>query len=358
MPICRQDSHSQLSERPIEDTPVQSRTIRPPSAPFRLRPADFPVLPLLPQSQSSTIITEQPLPTIPSTWSGRSYTEAAPQLSHYHKPSQPANTSRPSQASAPPSSPVVHTQPTPSLTVPNAITSLKISASAATAPVTAPSTQPPLNNTSITNTAAMSSTATSFRGMPGAGSKEAPSFSGCARDLLKFFTQFEDLANSCGLTSREQCCAVLRYIDSAMKQLWISLPEYDTADYKAFKARVIDKYPGMEKGMQYTYSDLECIVLTHTDLDISTETELMEFSRQFHPVATWLVKNNKISERERDKLFWQGLPRHIRHTILLQLQLKDLKKFDHTEHPILKRLSELDMSFSLTISLMLTRMIR
>jgi len=55
----------------------------------------------------------------------------------------------------------------------------------------------------------MSNTATGFRGMPGAGSKEAPSFSGRAGDLLDFFTQFEDLANSCGLTSKEQCHAVL-----------------------------------------------------------------------------------------------------------------------------------------------------
>jgi len=134
--------------------------------------------------------------------------------------------------------------------------------------------------------------------MPGAGSKEAPSFSGCAGDLLNLFTQFEDLANLCGLTSREQCHVVLRYVDSATKQLWISLPEYNTVDYKAFKDRVIHKYPGMEKGMQYTYCDLEHIDLTHADLDISTETELMEFSCQFRPVATWLVKNNKISKRE------------------------------------------------------------
>jgi len=178
-----------------------------------------------------------------------------------------------------------------------------------------------------------SSAAAGFRGMPGAGSKEAPSFSGHAGDLLDFFAQFEDLANSCGLTDREQCRAVLQYIDSTTKRLWVSLPEYDAADYDAFKVRVIDEYPGAEKGMQYTYHDLERIVLPHADLDISTKTELMEFSRQFRPVATWLVKNNKISERERDKLFWQGLPRRIRHDISLQLQLEDPKKFDHTEHP-------------------------
>ena len=132
--------------------------------------------------------------------------------------------------------------------------------------------------------------------MPGAGSKEAPSFSGRAGDLLNFFTQFEDLAHSCGLTSSQQCCTVLWYINSATKWLWISLPEYNNADYDTFKARVLDEYPGAEKGMQFTYRDLERIVLAHAESDISTETELMEFSRQFCPVATWLVKNNKLSE--------------------------------------------------------------
>ncbi|KIM56232.1 hypothetical protein SCLCIDRAFT_29772 [Scleroderma citrinum Foug A] len=124
----------------------------------------------------------------------------------------------------------------------------------------------------------MSNTATGFRGMPGTGAKEALSFSGCAGDLLDFFTQFEDLAHSCGLTSSQQCHA------------------YDDADYDTFKARVIDEYPGAEKGMQFTYRDLECIILTYGESDISTKTELMEFSQQFRPVVTWLVKNNKLSE--------------------------------------------------------------
>ena len=183
----------------------------------------------------------------------------------------------------------------------------------------------------------MLNTTTGFQGMPGVGSKEALSFSGCTGDLLDFFTQFEDLAHSCGLTSSQQCCTVLQYINSATKQLWISLPEYEDADYDAFKARVLNEYPGAEKGVQFTYCDLERIVLAHTESDISTKTEFMEFSCQFRPVATWLMRNNKLSKQEQDKLFWQGLLRHICHSISLQLQLKDPKKFDHMEHPNFKK---------------------
>jgi len=165
--------------------------------------------------------------------------------------------------------------------------------------------------------------ATGVVGMPGAGSKKAPSFSGCASELLDFFTQFEDLANSCRLTSAEQCRIVLRYIDSDTKQLWKSFPECDAADYKAFKARVIDQYPGAEKGMQYTSRDLDRIVLAYAESCISTETELMAFSRQFRPVATWLVKNKVLSEHQRNTLFWKGLPKPLRRAILHRLQSED-----------------------------------
>ena len=167
-PIHRQENRPQLSKRPLGGTPVQSRTVRPPLVLFCLRPANFPdslLSPLTPsrQSQSSTITAEQPSPTIPSTRSGRSYTETAPQPSRYHKPPQPANTSCPSRTSVPPSSSVVHTQPTTSLTAPNAIILPPPTlASTATPPVTAPSTQPLPNTTSVTNTATMSSTATGF----------------------------------------------------------------------------------------------------------------------------------------------------------------------------------------------------
>ena len=135
-----------------------------------------------------------------------------------------------------------------------------------------------------------------FRGMPGRTSKDAPSFSGHAKDLCDFFTQFEDLTDSCGLTTTEKCRAVLCYVDSDTRELWASFPEFETADYDDFKTRIIDEYPGADRGAQYTYHGLENIVLRHVDHDISTETEFVEYSHNFRPVATWLVKNRKISE--------------------------------------------------------------
>ena len=173
--------------------------------------------------------------------------------------------------------------------------------------------------------------------MPGCTSKDAPSFSGCTKDLHDFFTQFEDLTDSCGLTTVEKCCAVLHYVDSDTGELWASFPEFEMADYDDFKTRIIDEYPGADQGAQYTYHDLENIILCHVDHDISTETEFVEYSQKFHPVATWLIKNRKISKQECDKLFWQGLLQLVQWEITMQLHLDDPKGFDLTAHPDFKK---------------------
>ena len=111
-----------------------------------------------------------------------------------------------------------------------------------------------------------------------------------------------------------------------------SFPEFETSDYNILKTRIIDEYPGADRGAQYTHHDLENVVLHYVDQDISTETEFVEYSHKFRPVAAWLVKN-KISERECDKLFWQGIPRLVQWEITMQLQISDPKGFNCTAYP-------------------------
>ena len=141
----------------------------------------------------------------------------------------------------------------------------------------------------------MSTTTIGFQAMPGCISKDAPSISGHVKNLQDFFMQFEDLADSCGLTSAEKCHAVLQYINSNTKELWASFPGFEKSDFDILKTRIIDEYPGADLSAQYTHHNLENIVICYVDQDISMETEFVEYSHRFCPVAAWLVKN-KISE--------------------------------------------------------------
>jgi hypothetical protein len=70
--------------------------------------------------------------------------------------------------------------------------------------------------------------------------------------------------------------------------------------------------------------------VTNVENDISTETELLQYDRQFRPVAHWLVANNKILTREWDRYFWQGLPTSARRAIDRQLELTD-SNYSRTE---------------------------
>ncbi|KAG2744841.1 hypothetical protein P692DRAFT_20674088, partial [Suillus brevipes Sb2] len=158
--------------------------------------------------------------------------------------------------------------------------------------------------------------------MPGPSSNKAPSFNGETSELLEFFDYFEDLADACSLTDDDKCKFILRYVDTTSKRFWVSLPGYASKDFPLFKKNILAQYPGAEKGIRYAIRDLERVVISHSDSDVSTETELLQYYRQFRPIAVWLVTNGKISERDRDRYFWQGLPMAARRAIDRRLELK------------------------------------
>ncbi|KAG2055737.1 hypothetical protein BDR06DRAFT_1044422 [Suillus hirtellus] len=144
--------------------------------------------------------------------------------------------------------------------------------------------------------------------MPGPGSSKAPSFSGETSELLEFLELFEDLAASCRLTDVDKCKMIVRYVNLETKRFWVTLTGYESKDFGVFKTNIIGQYPGAAKGVRYTIHDLKHVILNTAESDVSMETELVQYYRQFCPIAVWLVANSKISERERDRYFWQGLP--------------------------------------------------
>jgi hypothetical protein len=115
---------------------------------------------------------------------------------------------------------------------------------------------------------------------------------------------------------------VVWYVNIETKRFWVTLTRYESKDFTAFKASIIRQYPGAAKGARYTIHDLKRVILNTAELDISTETKLVQYYWQFCPIAVWLVANSKISMQEHDQYFWQGLPQaahlviaqHLQHT--------------------------------------------
>ncbi|KAG2338996.1 hypothetical protein BDR05DRAFT_1040499, partial [Suillus weaverae] len=101
------------------------------------------------------------------------------------------------------------------------------------------------------------------------------------------------------LSEADKCKMIVRYVNRETKRFWLTLTGYESQDYALFKASILAQYSGADKGQRYSIRDLERIVISYADNDISTETELLQYYRQFRPVAHWLVANSKISARER-----------------------------------------------------------
>lgn len=158
--------------------------------------------------------------------------------------------------------------------------------------------------------------------MPAPTSTKAPTFNGETSELFEYFEYFEDLADACSLSVADKCKMIIRYVDKPTKRFWVTLAGYESHDYDVFKKSILGQYPGAEKGIKYTWRDLELVVAMPSNDDISTETELLQYYRKFRPIAVWLVANKKISTHERDRYFWQGLPTSVRRAIDRRLELK------------------------------------
>ncbi|KAG2069208.1 hypothetical protein BDR04DRAFT_1128926 [Suillus decipiens] len=136
--------------------------------------------------------------------------------------------------------------------------------------------------------------------MPGPGSNKAPLFNGETSELIEFFELFEDLASSCTLTDEQKCKAIIWYTDTLTKRFWVTLLGYKSKDYTIFKQNILAKYPRANQGIHYMIWDLERVVLSMAESDISMEMELLQYYQQFRPIAVWLEANLKISTREHD----------------------------------------------------------
>lgn len=177
----------------------------------------------------------------------------------------------------------------------------------------------------------MSTTSKGVGAMPAPGSLRAPFWDGKSSTLLEFFEEFEDLATTNGLTDAEKCRAAVRYVDNSAKRYWSSLAEFANKDYSALKTAILKQYPGADKGIKYNNRDLERVVATYSD-EITTETDILDYYHAFYPIASWLVQKKKLSERDRDAVFWMGLHSRTRKAISRRLETA-LANYSRDEPP-------------------------
>ena len=89
-------------------------------------------------------------------------------------------------------------------------------------------------------------------GMPAANAARAPLFSGKTKDILDFFEEFEQQAESCGLTPAEKCSIIIWYLGDRKTQKWRNAVGWKDGKWEEFKVAVLDKYPDVDKADRLT----------------------------------------------------------------------------------------------------------
>jgi len=79
--------------------------------------------------------------------------------------------------------------------------------------------------------------------MPPPRSHRAPYFSGRVGDPIEdFLSEYEELASSCGLTSRQKVEIIVCYIPLELRDLWKSLDGYLAGDWQDLRLMLEEIY--------------------------------------------------------------------------------------------------------------------
>jgi hypothetical protein len=154
--------------------------------------------------------------------------------------------------------------------------------------------------------------------MPLERSSRAPHFSGNEDKLLsEFLREYENLANSCRLTSEEKVDTIMRYVPRSMKHLWETRHGYQVGDWDDFKAELEDLHPDVTAPSRHTKQGLETLRRLSAKFRIHSESEVLKYYRNFVTVADPLLMNQDITMSEYNATFFRGFHPSIQ-TIIVQ----------------------------------------
>ena len=156
-------------------------------------------------------------------------------------------------------------------------------------PVTAASELPAVSTTDHSSLVVMADLCRGITGIPAANAPRAPSFSGKTKNILEFFNDFKQQAESCGLTAAEKCTVVIFYLDRKTQTLWKNAEGWKDGKWEEFKSSVLEEYLDTNKANCLTLQDLKWIVVRQRKRDINTVTKVFKYHCRFHSIALSLL---------------------------------------------------------------------
>src|SRR5258708_7357934 len=157
--------------------------------------------------------------------------------------------------------------------------------------------------------------------MPSPRSSRAPHYSGSVDDSMEdFLREFEELANSCGLTNHQKVETVTCYTTSALREFWKSLDGYVALDWRDLKRELLELYAGTSALRRHSEQQLRGFVRASAKSRMRSEADVVHYYRQFIILSKPLLDSQRLTPGARNKFFWRGFHKSDRaemHTRLI-----------------------------------------
>ena len=143
--------------------------------------------------------------------------------------------------------------------------------------------------------------------MPSVRSKLAPHFLGeIEHPIEDFLEEYEELADSCGLSNLQKVETIIRYVDHSQRHIWQSLPGYINRKWDDFRDDLCKEYVTPSAENQFSRQKLAEFANKYAQRRMNDKTDVINYQRQFNNHAKVLVKSGRITERECNTTFWRG----------------------------------------------------
>ncbi|KAF4621494.1 hypothetical protein D9613_001245 [Agrocybe pediades] len=175
--------------------------------------------------------------------------------------------------------------------------------------------------------------------MPAKNHSSSPKFDGKAANLQVFLDEVEGLAKACKLTDQQTIEWAIRYSPLDSYELWSSRPTAKGNSWKAFKEELYPFYPGSAGERRYSVANLETFVEKQAMVPITNGDQFGAYYRMFTTMSDYLLKKEKLSNREISSMFIRGFDYTLRTQVREQLSKENPKQ--HTDDPFtLKQIYE------------------
>jgi hypothetical protein len=130
------------------------------------------------------------------------------------------------------------------------------------------------------------------------------------KEIEAFLLTFESTADGVGLSDEQKCRQLPRYVSRETRELIGKHPGVlNPTNFNDLKEALIKLYDNNDRKYHYTRDKLQTYCFKKRKM--RTEADLDDYYRTFMTHVQNLTNNNLLGTRDRDDLFWKGIPEKV-----------------------------------------------